>query len=276
MVGTGGGLEQGWFAVTEPSPGVFAIREPSHEEAVVSHLVVGDRRAILIDTGMGVGDIGAVVGRLTDRPLTVINSHAHWDHVGGNRHFADVLIHTVDAGFLVRGYTDAEMAPRFAPAFLRGPLPPGFDPARAGIPGREPDGRLHGGEVFDLGGRVLEVIPAPGHAPGLIALIDRGNGLLFGTDAAYAGALYAQMATSDLGAYRSTLAYLAALTPTLREVHASHGETPFDPVLLPRMRDALEAIVAGRSPDAVEGDAASHQFEGFSVLVPAGDAGGHR
>lgn len=268
-----GGLEQGWFAVTEAAPGVWAIREPSHEEAVVSHLVVGTERALLIDTGMGVGNIAAVVRGLTDRPLTLINSHAHWDHVGGNRRFPHVLIHAAEAPDLARGYPDAAMAAWLAPEHLRGELPVGFDPAQAGIPGREPEGRLHGGEVFDLGRRVLEVIPAPGHSPGLVALIDRANGLLFGTDAAYAGALYAQLARSDLCVYRSTMTYLAALAPALREVHASHGETPFSPALLPAMRAALDAIAAGRAADAIEGGAARHAFDGFSVLVPAGSDG---
>ncbi|MBA2759665.1 MAG: MBL fold metallo-hydrolase, partial [Chloroflexia bacterium] len=54
-------MAQGWFAVDEPSPGVFRIQEPLHDENVKSFLVVGSQRAALIDTGMGVADIRAVV-----------------------------------------------------------------------------------------------------------------------------------------------------------------------------------------------------------------------
>lgn len=69
-------LEQGWFDVRQPEPGVFVIEEPLHEERVNSFLVVGSDRAVLIDTGKGVGDIRALVEGLTDRPVTVVNSHA--------------------------------------------------------------------------------------------------------------------------------------------------------------------------------------------------------
>jgi glyoxylase-like metal-dependent hydrolase (beta-lactamase superfamily II) len=98
-----GELVQGWFAVDEPSPGVFRIQEPLHNENVKSFLVVGADRAALIDTGMGVGDIRAVVESLTSLPVVVINSHAHWDHIGGNASFDEVWIHEAEADGAVKG-----------------------------------------------------------------------------------------------------------------------------------------------------------------------------
>jgi hypothetical protein len=71
-----------WFEVYEVAPGVFAISEPRQYEGVTSFLVVGSERALLFDTGLGVARIGEVVRGLTDRPVTVLNSHAHFDHVG--------------------------------------------------------------------------------------------------------------------------------------------------------------------------------------------------
>ena len=79
-----------WFKVHAVAPGVFAISEPRQYEGVTSFLIVGSRRAVLFDTGLGVVGIDRVVRQLTAMPVTVINSHTHFDHVGGNRGFADV------------------------------------------------------------------------------------------------------------------------------------------------------------------------------------------
>ncbi|WP_396223840.1 hypothetical protein [Gemmatimonas sp.] len=68
-----------------------------------------------------------VVERLTSRPVRVLNSHTHYDHVGGNTECREVL-------------------------------------AR---------------DTLHLGGRVLEVLAVPGHAPDATALLDREHGLLF-------------------------------------------------------------------------------------------------
>ena len=79
-----------WFQAYAVAPGVFAISEPRQYEGVTSFLIVGTRRALLFDTGLGVTRIGEVVRGLTDRPVTVLNSHTHFDHAGGNGEFADI------------------------------------------------------------------------------------------------------------------------------------------------------------------------------------------
>src|SRR5258708_36383083 len=73
-----------WFEVYRVAPGVFAIYEPHQAEEVISYLIVGSKQAVLFDTGMGIGNIKAIVARLTSRPIVVLNSHTHHDHVGGN------------------------------------------------------------------------------------------------------------------------------------------------------------------------------------------------
>lgn len=265
-------LVQGWFEVRRPEPGVFTIVEPLHVEEVKSSLVVGAERAVLIDTGMGVGDIRALVAELTEQPVTIVNSHAHWDHIGGNHLFAgetEVLIHEAEAANLAAGVGNAKLRQAFAPEHLRGPLPPGFDVETVVFPPIPATRTLHGDETLDLGGRTLEVLHAPGHSPGGIVLLDRANGVLFGTDVAYPHDLYCFGKASDLGAYRATMTRLAELAPVLRVVYSCHGPSPMDPALLPRMRDALDAVAAGRPPDAVRDGVARHGFEGFAVLVPA-------
>jgi glyoxylase-like metal-dependent hydrolase (beta-lactamase superfamily II) len=266
-------LAQGWFSVRRVHDGVTIIGEPLHAEDVKSFLVEGRDRALLIDTGTGVGDIGALVRGLTALPITVLTSHAHWDHVGGNRHFSEVLAPEGARAAMAEGWDDERMARALAPDELRGPLPPGTDPARAGIPPQPPTGTVADGDRIDLGGRTLDVIAAPGHCPELVVLLDRAAGILFGTDAAYADALYAQMPQSDPVVYLATLERLAALIPELRVVYGSHGPVAFDPLLLGMMREAMAAVLAGRRPDRAATGGLRHEFGPFSIVVADPDAG---
>ncbi len=260
-----------WFRVSEPEPGVFAIEEPLHAEHVVSYLIVGRERSVLLDTGMGVAPLRPLVESLTDKPLTVLLSHAHFDHIGGTHEFVGVspiLIHELEAPKLRAGLGPSYLARFYEPESLSGPLPAGFDPAVAAIPGAEPTDLLRGGETADLGDRALEVLSCPGHAPGLVAVLDRQRRALYSTDVAYAGALYAHLPGVDLEAYQDTLAYLARLAPDLDRLYPSHNQRPLPADYLARMSRAVDAILAGRQADATQPDADVHLFDGFSVLVP--------
>ena len=89
-----------WFEVYRVAPHVYAIHEPFQFQEVISYLILGQGGALMFDTGMGISRIRAVVEELTPLPVTVLNSHTHMDHVGGNAEFDRVLAvpgHTPDA-----------------------------------------------------------------------------------------------------------------------------------------------------------------------------------
>src|ERR1700722_16367011 len=79
-----------WFEIYQPAQGVFAIYEPHQAEETIGYLVVGEKRALLFDTGMGISDVKKVVSELTKLPIVVLNSHTHDDHVGGNWEFSTI------------------------------------------------------------------------------------------------------------------------------------------------------------------------------------------
>src|SRR5579863_2177590 len=62
-----------WFEVYKIRPGVFAIYEPHQSEEVISYLIVGTKKALLFDTGMGISNIRKLVEGLTRLPLSVLN-----------------------------------------------------------------------------------------------------------------------------------------------------------------------------------------------------------
>ncbi len=267
------GSNQGWFQVTAPAPGVYAIAEPLHDEHVLSYLVLGDQRAALIDTGMGIGDIAAVVRELTALPVIVLDSHSHFDHIGGNWQFADIAIHRLEADRLPLGRAHADVARWVTPDAFHGPMPPGFDAATYAIAPSVATRILEDGDTIDLGGRTLTALHCPGHSPGGLAFHDATNGLLFSADVAYPAALYAHTPDCHWGDYRRSMARLAELAPALRLVLPSHNADSMSPALLVAMRDAFVAVDAGRTPDEV-GDGAlgryeRHRFDGFSLLAPS-------
>jgi len=258
---------QNWFEVWEAESGVFVIQEPFHAENVKSYVVTGDERAVMIDTGMGVGDFGAIIRDLTSLPVSVINSHAHWDHVGSNWRFDEIAIHRSEAGALNIGRTNADIRRKFGSDVLKGPLPTGERLDTVKIRSSRATTILNGGEWIELGGRALEVVHAPGHSPGGIVLVDRDARIMFSTDVVYAGALYAQFNDSNLDDYIETLRRLDAIAVSLRALYPSHGETPIDPGVIEGMLTAMEDVRDGRQADESDSGTFRHAFDGFSILV---------
>ena len=257
---------QPWFDVRVAASGIFIIEEPYHVERVKSYLIEGADRAILLDTGMGVGNLRSLVEELTVRPIVVVNSHAHWDHVGGNRQFEEIWIHEAEAEALANGVPNEKLRRAFAPENLTGSLPDGVDPETIAYPAKPATGLLSDGHRFDIGSRSLEVVHGPGHSPGGISLLDAANGALFSTDVAYAGVLYIYD-PAELPIYHASLSRLADLAPDVQAVYPSDVASPISPDLLPMMRDGVAAVIEGLSPRWTEGDMARYDFDGFALQV---------
>ncbi len=258
-----------WFDIRETEPGIYIIEESFHFEQVKSYLIVGSERAILLDTGMGVDDIKVAVDALTEKPIVVVNSHAHWDHIGGNHLFDEIWIHPAEAADLESGVGNDVMRRWFQPEQLSGPLPDGVTAETMVIPPSKATGLLQDGQQFDIGGRVLEVVYGPGHSVGGISLVDRASGILFSTDVAYGGALYVY-AVDDLQVYQRSLTRLVALAPDLRTVYPCHNASPMSPDILPRMAAGLASIVDGLEPSWADGTRTGWEFAGFSVELKLG------
>jgi len=261
-----------WFEVYRVRPGVFALYEPQQAEEVISYLVVGSRQALLFDTGMGISSIRAVVRQLTKLPVVVLNSHTHYDHVGGNREFSDIL--GMDTAFTreraAKGYFNEVMRTEVSPENLCGPLPKGFDPGAYHVPPFRIARTVRDGSVIDLGGRKLEVVAVPGHTPDSIALLDRANRLLFTGDTFYVGPIWLFEPETDLAAYARSTARLASLADGDRVdlLLPGHNTPAASPAYLGKLRDAAQAIVAGKLKETSrENGQRRFQFDGFAVLT---------
>ncbi|HEY2946474.1 MAG TPA: MBL fold metallo-hydrolase, partial [Vicinamibacteria bacterium] len=185
--------------------GVFAICEPHQFQEVISYLIVGSRSALLFDTGLGIGKITGIVKELTRLPVTVLNSHTHFDHVGGNADFGRILAMDTDyTRANARGFSHERVQGEIAPAALCRGLPAGFDPARYRTRSFIPTQFIKDGHTVDLGGRRLTVLHVPGHTPDAVALVDAAAGLLFTGDSFYEGTIWLYVPETDLTAYAAS------------------------------------------------------------------------
>jgi len=260
--------DEPWFEIYRIRPGVFAIYEPKQFEEVISYLILGEKRALLFDTGLGVGKISAVVARLTPLPATVVNSHTHFDHVGGNGEFKNVwnrdLLYTRKN---MRGQPNAYSRDALAPARLCGPLPAGTDAKSYSVRPWKSTHSSRDHERIDLGGRVVEVIFTPGHTPDSVTLLDRSNGLLFTGDTFYPGPIYLFVPETDFAAYTRSVARLAALEPQIKLLLPAHNVPVAEPVFLKRLARAVEQVNQRQAKAQVTEGHREYSFDGFSLLL---------
>jgi glyoxylase-like metal-dependent hydrolase (beta-lactamase superfamily II) len=218
-----------------------------------SYLIVGQKRALLFDTGMGMSDIKKVTAELTQLPIVVLNSHTHDDHVGDNWEFD--TIYGMDTDFTrqnARG-SRVDAQAEVTPDQICGTLPTGFDAKAYVTRPWKITAYTHDGDRFDLGGRTIEVIATPGHTPDSISLIDRANGLLFTGDTYYPAPLWLYRPETDLKAYSKSIHTLAALAPQIKLVLGAHNIPVASPSVLPRLVAAFDAVQAGKikpAPDS--------------------------
>lgn len=257
-------VSDAWFEVYKVAPNTFAIYEPHQSEEVISYLILGDDRAVLFDTGMGISDIRKVVnevmsiGGLTLRsaqgkhpplplPVIVLNSHTHDDHVGGNWQFD--TIYSMDTDFSrqnAKGST-ADAQAEIAPGEVCGDLPKRFDAESYQTKPWTISKYIHDGDKLELGGRQLEILSTPGHTPDAISLFDRANGLLFTGDTYYPAPIWLYRSETDLDAYAKSIARLAALAPQAKLVIGAHNIPIASPAVLTNLTVAFADLRSGKA-----------------------------
>jgi len=242
-----------WFEVYKPAQGVFAIYEPHQAEETISYLIVGEQRALLFDTGMGISDLKKVISQLTKLPIILLNSHTHNDHVGDNWEFS--RIYGMDTDFTRQNARGSQLDAQaeITSDQICGVLPKGFDLKVYATRPWKITAYTGDGDRFDLGGRTLEVVATPGHTPDAISLLDRANGLLFTGDTYYPAPIWLFRPETDLDAYAASIRRLAALAPQVKVVMGAHNIPVASPTLLPRLVAAFDAVRGGKvqpSPDS--------------------------
>lgn len=259
-----------WFEVYKSAPNVFAIYEPHQAEETIGYLIVGEKRALEFDTGMGISDFRKVTSELTKLPIIVLNSHTHDDHVGSNWQFDTV--YGMDTDFTRKNAEGSreDAQAEITPDQICGTVPHGFDPKTYETRPWKITAYIHDGEKFDLGGRTIEVITTPGHTPDSISLIDRANGLLFTGDTYYPAPIWLFRPETDIDAYARSIRRLAALERQVKLVLGAHNVPVAPPSVLPQLVAAFDKVRSGKVRPAHDSPGkVIYKVDGFSFLMRA-------
>lgn len=189
------------------------------DEGVRFFLLTGSEKALLIDSGMVIYNARDIAAGLTDRPVSLLNTHADRDHIGSNGQFESFYMH-----------------PDEEPIYRRSGMPGTVIPIREG-------------EILDLGNRRLEIIHLPGHTPGSIAVLDiAGRVLISGDPIQQNGHIFMFGDHRNMQDYIRSLDHLETYADRFDEIWPSHGDLPLTPDILPKLKAGAESVLRGEIP----------------------------
>ncbi len=151
----------------------------------------------MIDTGLGVSNIKAVIDSLTDLPVFVVTTHVHWDHIGGHGLFANIAVHEAEEKWLDGEFPLPTSVVKANLTRENCVFPSDFDISSYSVFQGKANTILRDGDCFDLGNRLLKVIHTPGHSPGHCCFYELYSKYLYTGDLVYKGRLYANYPSTD-------------------------------------------------------------------------------
>ncbi len=238
-------MEEKKLFIEEVLPGIYLMDE-AHE--ATGYLVIGNERACVIDTMNGYNDLYQAVRELTDKPLTVVNTHGHPDHIFGNVFFQETYLHPADrelAQMFVEDQEYQKMLKERGKSF-----PPFMD--------------ILPGDVIDLGGRTLEVFGLPGHTPGGILLLLREDRVLFTGDSINHHLWMQLDGCLTMKEFLSELDKVMMLQERADIILHGHAHGTDDISLMRCMRDGVKEICSGMT----EQDMPYQWFGGIDLQHP--------
>ena len=218
------------------------------------HLIIGPEKAMLIDTGYGLGDIKALVYELSGgKDLIVVNTHDHFDHAYGNCRFDKIYCSEFLVPYLENqhahmwDYLFDDFGNNIWLEFDRKDLPV-FRPYEiVGVPD---------GYTWDLGGGYeVELIFTGGHAAGHAAYLDKHNRILFTgdnicSDVSGCGAINTfrghgpYQEYTQLPFYRDRVKCLVDRIDEYDYIFPQHFMLNLENNLMPKVLKALDEIIA--------------------------------
>lgn len=213
---------------------------------VWSFLIVGPEKAMLIDTGFGIGDLKGLCDKLSGGlPLIVVNTHCHFDHAYGNCQFDRCYCHEREVEALldkrnphIWDYLFGEDGKPIWLAFDRADLVPFQEYEIVGVPD---------GYTWNLGGDYeVELIWVPGHAAGHAMYLDKkGRNLFAGDDIISMRVGMSRPGPyTNVTAYRNEMAKLARRLDEFDHIFPGHFVVDLETTVIPSIIAACDAIIA--------------------------------
>lgn len=215
------------------------------------YLLVGSKKALVIDTMNGYEDVHDVVCTLTDLPLMVVNTHGHCDHIFGNVYFDEAYMNPDDSEVA----KEHMLFPEFIEACKEHNLSmPPFKP-------------IKDGDIIDLGGLTLDIISLPGHTPGGICLLLKEDRILFTGDSINHGVWMQLNESKMLKDFLINLDKIMYVTKEADYILHGHAQGVDNISLMTELRDGLADLIESNG----EGDRDYKWFGGVDKQHPFGD-----
>lgn len=166
-------------------------------DKTVMYVINGTEKVLLLDTGLGLTDLKKTILELCgQKPLIVVNTHAHVDHNSGNNQFEEVYVGRYDEPFSHQN-VDEKLRKMSEIMFFEIPEKEGY-PFETWNPGpAEKLCTVKEGDTFDLGDKKLKVMEIPSHTLGSIALLEEQKGWLFTGDTMLTWGVWGQLSAGD-------------------------------------------------------------------------------
>jgi glyoxylase-like metal-dependent hydrolase (beta-lactamase superfamily II) len=269
-------ISDDWFKAYQITDNLFVFHEPRHYEETLVNLIIGREKAALIDTGCGIGDLRKAVKAMTNKPIVVINTHTHTDHIGSNSQFDEVAMfdHSLSHRVAENGVSHQTMQNDIlAENLVIKPWPQGFDPNGFSLPPFRVHRWLRPGDRIDLGDRDLFVIPTPGEAADHICLLDRTDRILFCGDILLRGSVWTHLEGGNLNDLVMSYKRLMGYFDDFDYLMPSHNEPWLGKELLPASLAGAEKVLAGEAEyreitDPWNRRLRQYSFDQFSILTP--------
>jgi glyoxylase-like metal-dependent hydrolase (beta-lactamase superfamily II) len=205
------------FRVDDLGKGIWRIQAIQGTLSTV-YVVEGKNEVLVIDACTGQEGLKEIVEKIAgSRNVKLTLTHGHFDHSGGMKYFTDVYMHVADTGLLPK---DANTVRHY----------------------------IDEGYLFDLGGRVIEVMSIPGHTPGSVAFYEKDLHYLFTGDGIGSTSVWAHISADPLTVYLASVKRLEGMKDKISEIFVGHHEqekVKLTTQYITDMRMAAEGVLNG-------------------------------
>lgn len=259
--------------ITRIDDSTYYFTENAFGADVYMYLLIGDEKAMLIDTAYGFTDVPNAIKNITDLPLIVANTHAHFDHVHGNHMYPEVYVSKKDEQ-LFQLHTDYEYCKELCIQVAKANNIPSelLESSELNLEGvitaypsvhKEFPKTMY----FELGNRRVDIIETPGHSEGAVSFLDERNGWLFSGDTdCKDGVLLNLDGSTSVQAFYQTIIKLQGLVKKgdVKVLYPSHQAIPLEVGVLNDYAEACENILNGNISEE-ELDMGFHQYKEITI-----------
>ncbi len=214
------------------------------QEHVYCYLLEGRDCALVIDTMYGYGSLKTFCETLTEKPLKLVCTHFHLDHVAANSEFGCCYMHHRD----IANYYDSRLpgteqmllhAKEEAFPELRERMEEADMVAFAPVPAYP----LYDGDLLDLGDRKIEVILVGGHSAGSVVFLDRERRIAYTGDCCNSNTLLGFGNSLPVAAYLKNLLHFKKYQDQFDMMYGGHQVLP--PSVIDEGIELCARIIAG-------------------------------